>query len=129
MKTWGWRCQGKFAETFVAQVGEQPQSSVLAAEPCIDLNAIKVGLSDWRGQPVTVWRCEYAGGELFSELFYNELWNLGVREKRVDQTTIELVNIKSVEFLSNNFYPPNYFRKTDFRELITGSPEIGSYSE
>lgn len=114
---------------FIAQQGDQPQSSVMAAEPCIDLRAVKVGLARWRGQPVTVWRCEYADGEQFSELFYNEIWQLGVREERIDQTTIELVNIKPTEFLSTNFYPPNYFRKTDFRELIIGSPEIGNYSE
>jgi hypothetical protein len=117
------------AELFVAQQGDQPQSSVLAAEPCIDLNAVEVGLASWRGQPVTVWRCEFADGEPFSELFFNELWSLGVREERIDQTTIELVNIKPTKFISNNFYPPNYFRKTDFRELIFGSPEIGNYSE
>lgn len=116
-------------EPFIAQQGDQPQSSVLAAEPCIDLQAVEIGLSRWRGQPVTVWRCEYADGEQFSELFYNEVWQLGVREERIDQTTIELVNIKPTEFLSDNFYPPNYFRKTDFRELIIGSPEIGNYSE
>ena len=116
-------------EPFVAAVGESPQSSVLTAIPCMDLVAIKVGSAEWREQSVTVWRCEFAGGEHYSEVFYSEQWGLVIREERVDQTTIELNNIKSADFSVGHFTPPTYFRKTDFRELIIGSPEIGSYSE
>ena len=120
---------GGVVEPFVAVVGDEPQSSVLAVEPCIDLVAVKIGLSRWREQAVQVWRCEYAGGELFSKLFYSEMWGLVIREERIDQTTIELSNIKKTEFSTNYFKPPDYFRKTDFHELIIGSPEIDSYSE
>ncbi len=116
-------------EEFVAAVGETPQSSVLTAVPCMDLVAVEVGVAKWREQNVTVWSCEFAGGEHFSEVFYSLQWGLVVREERVDQTTIELSNIKSAEFSVDHFTPPTYFRKTDFRELIIGSPEIGNYSE
>ena len=116
-------------EEYVAIVGETPQSSVLTAVPCMDLVAVEVGVAKWREQNVTVWNCEFAGGEHFSEVFYSLQWGLVIREERIDQTTIELSNIKSAEFSVDHFTPPTYFRKTDFRELIIGSPEIGNYSE
>ncbi|MEE9334688.1 MAG: hypothetical protein V3U65_11430 [Granulosicoccaceae bacterium] len=116
-------------EPFVAVVGEVPQSSVLTAVPCINLVAVKVGIAKWREQDVAVWRCEFAGGEHYSEVFFSQLWGLVIREERIDQTIIELSNIRQAEFSAGHFTPPTYFRKTDFRELIIGSPEIGSYSE
>lgn len=116
-------------ERFVAVAGEEPQSSVMASEPCIDLIATKIGMAKWREQDVTVWRCKFAGGEHYSEVFFSQQWGLVIREERIDQTTIELSNIKQAEFSVGHFTPPTYFRKTDFRELIIGSPEIGSYSE
>jgi len=116
-------------ELFVAVVGEAPRSSVLTAEPCMDLVAVKVGKAKWRAQDVSVWRCEFAGGEHYSEVFFSQQWGIVIREERIDQKTIELGNIKRAEFPVDHFTPPPYFRKTDFRELIIGSPEIGSYSE
>ncbi len=116
-------------QPFVAEADEEPQSSLIASEPCIDLIAKKVGMAKWREQDVAVWRCEFAGGEHYSEVFFSQQWGLVIREERIDQTTIELSNIRRAEFSVGHFTPPTYFRKTDFRELIIGSPEIGNYSE
>jgi len=114
---------------YVASVTNKPQSSLLALEPCIDLNAKFVGKAEWRSQQVQVYECRYAGGELYSNVFYSEKWGLVVREERDDQTTDELINIKHAQFSKDHFIPPDYFNRTDFRELMIGAPELEKYLE
>jgi len=121
--------QNPMISDFVASVGETPQSSLIAIEPCIDLDAEFQGQAKWRAQQVRVYTCHFAEGELYSKLFFSEKWGLVVREERVDQTTDEVVNIKDVDYGSGHFVPPNYYRKTDFQELVTGISKLRSYSK
>jgi len=56
-------------------------------------------------------------------------WCIVVREERFDGSIDELRRIESANFSENHFFPSEKLRKTDLRELMLGTPEIGGYSE
>lgn len=106
----------------------EPQSGLLSAEPCIDLEPLQIGLSTWRGQSVSVWHCLDHTEQLYAKQYFSLVWNIVIREQRNNGIVNELRNIETANFSVNHFFPSKIFRDTDLRELLLGSRGISRYS-